>query len=182
MWAVVTKPLLHSMKSWLVHDRINNHFFSSLPKYIVFTPGRNQTTITKQVPKMDVFTYISCMDTAYVRKNPRFFRQPSVLGTWKSWRNHGCFTKKPMGMPTFHPPWHHWSCPEHQTLDPSSKNTTGGDPLAMRTTKLKVRINCGWMMWSFCGYTQNAYVYRYICVYIYTHNRYVNLKFSCLKK
>ncbi len=46
---------------------------------------------TFQVPKMEVLTYISCMDTAYVRENPLpnwpniRFRKPSILGTWNSW-------------------------------------------------------------------------------------------------
>ena len=38
-----------------------------------------------------VLTYISCMDTAYVRENPSpkwpkiRFRKPSISGTWNSW-------------------------------------------------------------------------------------------------
>ena len=49
---------------------------------------------TFQVPKMEVpNTYISCMDTAYVRESPNphprnsfiRFRKPSILGTWNSW-------------------------------------------------------------------------------------------------
>ena len=40
---------------------------------------------------MEVPTYISCMDTAYIRESPSpkqpkiRFRKPSILGTWNSW-------------------------------------------------------------------------------------------------
>ena len=45
---------------------------------------------TFQVPRMEVLTYICCMDTAYVRENttplPKIrFRKPSIVGTWNSW-------------------------------------------------------------------------------------------------
>ena len=46
---------------------------------------------TLQVPKMEVLTYVGCMDTAYVRENspPKWpeirFRKPSILGTWNFW-------------------------------------------------------------------------------------------------
>ena len=54
----------------------------------IFQPSYHQTF---QVPKMEVLTYISCMDTAYVRETPPpkwpeiRFRKPSILGTWNFW-------------------------------------------------------------------------------------------------
>ncbi len=55
------------------------------------TVSRGDFHQTFQVPKMEVLTYISCMDTAYVRESPSpkqpniRFRKPSILGTWNSW-------------------------------------------------------------------------------------------------
>ena len=46
---------------------------------------------TFQVPKMEVLTYISCMDTAYVRKKPTAqiagykVQDSSILGVRNSW-------------------------------------------------------------------------------------------------
>ena len=52
--------------------------------------GNNHQTF--QVPKIEVLTYISCMDTAYVRESPSP-KQPAlrfstiILGTWNFWWN-----------------------------------------------------------------------------------------------
>ena len=81
--------MIEESASWLVVGSFFPKFWGDEWWNLTSINSINHQTF--QVPKMEVLTYISCMDTAYVREHSspkwpkiRFFRT-SILGTWNSW-------------------------------------------------------------------------------------------------
>ena len=55
---------------WVVHLEWSWRLLTGDHHVIPYASKTSKHHQTLQVPKMEVLTYVSCMDTAYVRENP----------------------------------------------------------------------------------------------------------------
>ena len=85
---------LYKWPKWLINGGDPNHLLTGMILQVWWRGGTltdpyySHSLQTFQIPKMEVLTYMSCTDTAYVRENPQdsFVRfSTSILGTWNSW-------------------------------------------------------------------------------------------------
>ena len=105
----------------------------------------------RYIPKMDVLTYISCMDTSYVRKiPPPKIAKNKVFSATLSFRYLKIlekprlfYEKKTMGYADFSSTMASLILSRTSNLRSIIEKHNRRWPLAMRTTKLKVWINCG---------------------------------------